>query len=116
MSLRTRQHGVVHVAWLLSLMLCLAALHAAAAGTVVSGTISGNDQGFLKGVSVRLEGSTTRDTVTDADGRFTFTDVAPGQYRFKAAAEGYLPVDQPMQVGTASVSVDLDMLKLPGVP
>lgn len=89
---------------------------AAAAGTVVSGTVSGSDQGPLKGASISLEGSAKRETVTDADGRFTFADVPAGQYRFRALAEGYLPADQTMQVGTASISVDVVLLKLPGVP
>ena len=88
----------------------------AAAGTVVSGTVSGSDQGPLKGASIVLEGSGKRETVTDADGRFTFSDVPAGQYRFKAMAEGYLPIDQPMQVGTASISVEIVLLKLPGIP
>ncbi|MFN7981935.1 MAG: carboxypeptidase-like regulatory domain-containing protein [Vicinamibacterales bacterium] len=89
---------------------------AAAAGTVVSGTVSGSDQGPLKGASISLDGSGKRETVTDADGRFTFADVPAGQYRFRALAEGYLPADQTMQVGTASISVDVVLLKLPGVP
>lgn len=89
---------------------------AGAAGTVVSGTVSGSDQGPLKGAAISLEGSSRRDTVTDADGRFTFADVPAGQYRFRALAEGYLPADQTMQVGTASISVDVVLLKLPGVP
>lgn len=98
---------------------CLAvatAAPAAAAGTVVSGTVSGSDRGPLTGASITLGGSSTRKTVTDADGRFTFADVTPGQYRFTAVAEGYLPADQSMQVGTASISVDVVLLKLPGVP
>jgi hypothetical protein len=88
----------------------------AAEGTVVSGTVSGSDQGFLKGASVVLEGARRRETVTDADGRFTFADVSAGQYRVKVTADAYLPIDQPMQVGTASISVDIVLLRLPGIP
>jgi hypothetical protein len=89
---------------------------AAAAGTVVSGTVSGSDQGFLTGATVTLEGPQRRDTQTDADGRFTFTDVARGRYRIRVAAEKYLPLEQPMDVGDASISVDIVLLRLPGIP
>ena len=102
-----------------SVVACLAATAGrvgAAAGTVVSGTVSGSDQGPLKGASITLTGSSARETMTDADGRFTFADVPAGQYRFRALAEGYLSADQSMQVGTASISVDVVLLKLPGVP
>lgn len=86
-----------------------------AAGTIVSGTVSGSDQGFLTGARVVVDGSVRREATTDADGRFTFTDVPTGRYRLVATAEGYLPLDRPMDVGTASVSVDILLLRLPGL-
>jgi hypothetical protein len=89
------------------------ALHAA--GTVVTGTVSGSDQGFLTGARVVVEASQRREATTDADGRFTFADIAPGRYRLLVTAEGYLPLDRPMDVGTASVSMDIVLLRLPGV-
>lgn len=88
----------------------------AAAGTVVSGTVSGSDEGFLTGATVTLEGPQRRETQTDADGRFTFTDVARGRYRVRVTADKYLPLEQPMEVGDASISVDIVLLRLPGVP
>ena len=89
---------------------------AAQKGTVVSGTVSGSDQGFLKGALLVLDGSGRRETHTDADGRFTFVDVTRGQYRFAVSAEGYLPLEQRMEVGTASVSLDVVLLHIPGLP
>lgn len=88
---------------------------AASAGVVVSGTVSGSDQGFLTGASVVIDGAQRRETHTDADGRFTFTDVPRGRHRFVASAEGYLPMDRPMDVGDASVSLDVVLLRLPGL-
>lgn len=88
---------------------------AALAGAVVSGTVSGSDQGFLSGASVVLDGSQHRETHTDADGRFTFVDVPRGRHRFVASADGYLPMDRNMDVGDASVSVDVVLLRLPGL-
>ena len=88
---------------------------AAAAGVVVSGTISGSDQGFLTGALVVLDGPARRETHSDADGRFTFVDVSRGRHRFVASADGYLPMDRPMDVGDVSVSLDVVLLRLPGL-
>ena len=112
------RHLVLRV--VVAAMLCagvavIAARAAALAGVVVSGTISGSDQGFLTGALVVLEGAQRRETHTDADGRFTFVDVPRGRHRFVASAEGYLPMDRPMDVGDVSVSLDVVLLRLPGL-
>lgn len=87
----------------------------AAAGVTFSGTVSGNDQGFLKGAMVSIEGPVKKEATTDADGRFSIVGVEAGKYQVQVMADGYLPVNQPMQVGTASVSVDILLLKLAGL-
>ena len=87
----------------------------AAAGVVVSGTVSGSDQGFLTGALVVLDGANRRETHTDADGRFTFVDVPRGTHRFVASADGYLPMDRPIEIGDVSVSLDVVLLRLPGL-
>lgn len=106
-------------AWLFLFALLLAVPGRAlrsAAGATVSGTVSGSDQGFLSGASVVIEVTPRRETRTDADGRFTLTDVPSGTHRFLVSAEGYLPLDRTIDVGSASISVDIVLLKLPGVP
>lgn len=86
------------------------------ASATVSGTVSGSDQGFLSGATVVIEASPRRQARTDVDGRFTLTDVPSGTHRFLVSAEGYLPLDRTIDVGSASISVDIMLLKLPGVP
>jgi iron complex outermembrane recepter protein len=95
-------------------LLSAATLSAFAAGTVISGTVSGSDQGFLTGASVVVDDG-ARKTMTDADGRFSFTDVPKGRHRLEVTAEGYLPLDRPLDVGDASISIDIMLLKLPGL-
>ncbi len=106
---------LVRACCLLGLVLYLGPGHATAAGTKVSGTVAGSDQGFLPDAAVVIDGSPRRETRTDADGRFTFSDVAPGRYRIIVSADGYLPIDRPMEVGTAPVSLDVVLLRLPGL-
>lgn len=85
------------------------------AGVVFSGTVSGNDQGFLPGASVVIDGPVHRETKTDADGRFTITEVPSGRYQLKVSADGYLGMERPMEVGTAAVSLDVQLLRLAGL-
>lgn len=100
---------------LLGFVVCLVSGLASAAGTTVSGTVSGSDQGFLPDAVVVIDGAARRETKTDADGRFTFSDVAPGRYRITVSAEAYLPIERQMEVGTAPVSMDVVLLRLPGL-
>lgn len=106
----------VRLGVLVVLLLACASRAMPAAGTSVSGTVSGTDQGFLTGASVAIEGSLHREAKTDADGRFTFTDMPRGRYRIVVSFEGYLPLDQPLDVGDASVSVDIVLLRIPSLP
>ena len=86
-----------------------------AAGVTVSGTVSGTDQGFLPGATVAIEGPEHRSTKTDADGRFAFAGVRKGRFQIAVSADGYLGIDRPMEVGEAPVSMDIVLLRLPGI-
>jgi len=109
-----RIHVAAIVVWIL---LCVSTMaFPAAAGVVVSGTVSGTDVGFLTGASVAIDGAVKRSVKTDADGRFTFNDVPSGQYRILVSADGYLPLDRPLDVHNASVSIDVVLLRIPSVP
>jgi len=105
--------------WLVGVVLLTATVRigvaAALAGVVFSGTVSGSDQGFITAATVVIDGPVHKETRTDADGRFTITDVTAGRYQLKVAADGYLGIERPMEVGTASVSVDIQLLRLAGL-
>ncbi|MEQ1730740.1 MAG: carboxypeptidase-like regulatory domain-containing protein [Vicinamibacterales bacterium] len=105
--------------WLVALVLMAAIVRTGAAaglaGIVFSGTVSGNDQGFITGATVVIDGPVHKETKTDADGRFTITDVPSGRYQLKVSADGYLGMERPMDVGSASVSVDIQLLRLAGL-
>jgi len=87
----------------------------AAAGQTVSGTVSGSDSGFLTGARVTLEGKTRHQATTDADGRFTLTSVPSGAYALTVMAPGHVPMENRMEVGDTSVSVDIVLLHIPGL-
>lgn len=61
-------------------------LTAVAAAATLSGTVRGADGSPIAGATVQLWDSSLSgvDTTSDADGTFTFTDVAPGSYRARA--------------------------------
>lgn len=105
--------------WLATMVLLAAIVQAAAAagmaGVVFSGTVSGNDQGFITGAAVVIDGTVHKETKTDADGRFTITDLPSGRYQLKVSADGYLGMERSMDVGSASVSVDIQLLRLAGL-
>lgn len=87
----------------------------ALAGAVVSGTVSGSDRDIVPGASVVIDGPEHREARTDADGRFTFTNVPRGRYRLVATDQPYLPLDRNLDVDDASVTVDIALLRLPGL-
>ena len=56
----------------------------------IFGTVEGNDNAVLPGVTVTLTGvGASQTTVTDAQGRFRFVNLSPGSYSLKAELSGY---------------------------
>lgn len=51
-------------------------------------------------------------TITAADGRFTLTDITPGNYRLECAFLGFQTLQAPVTVGTLSTYLDLGVLKM----
>ncbi|MEM1057151.1 MAG: TonB-dependent receptor [Bacteroidota bacterium] len=77
-----------HLAWLLLLVsIPLSAQTARLAGSVTDAA----DGTALPGVTLTLPGS-ERGTVSDLDGRFEITGLAPGTYTLRASSIGYAPL------------------------
>jgi hypothetical protein len=56
----------------------------------IFGTVVGNDNAVLPGVTVTLTGvGAAQNTVTDSQGRFRFVNLSPGNYSLKAELSGY---------------------------
>jgi hypothetical protein len=90
--------------------------------TVTTGEGSTNN---LAGITVKLTGpvpaSTSKSTVTNADGRYEFTHLAAGSYTTEASLEGFMPwtatvrlipgqasvLDAPLRISTVSERVEV---------
>jgi hypothetical protein len=90
--------------------------------TVTTGEGSTNN---LAGITVKLTGpahaSTSKSTVTDAEGRYEFSQLVPGSYTMEASLEGFKPwtatvmltpgqaavLDAPLQISTISEQVEV---------
>ncbi|HEX2449613.1 MAG TPA: TonB-dependent receptor [Gemmatimonadales bacterium] len=80
-------------------------LHAPAPQTV-SGTVTDTSGAPLTDARVTLI-ELARATTTDPEGRFSFTNVAPGAYRLSVSAIGFAPVIQRVTVGDSAVSLQI---------
>ena len=84
---------------------------------IVEGTVFVLDAGqpsYLPGAKVALKGSSNVETETDAEGKYRFSEVAPGEYTIEADISG-MHAQQTIIVGSdPSLKVSLEM-KLVGV-
>jgi iron complex outermembrane recepter protein len=55
----------------------------------VAGSVSDQTGGALVGVAVTVRGADVRELFTDAEGRFAFPDLRPGEYELTAALPGF---------------------------
>ena len=77
------------VSALLILVCLIATLGAAQDRGTIAGTITDDQGAVLPGVTVTLSGPDKRSTVTDAQGRFAFVGVLPGEYQLDAELSGF---------------------------
>jgi Carboxypeptidase regulatory-like domain len=103
---------------------------ASISGRVMVTTAQGSTNN-LAGITVKLTGpaseSTSRSTVTDAEGRYEFTRLAPGTYATEASLEGFKPwtatvtltpgqaatLDAPLEINTINEQVEVQGEALP---
>jgi iron complex outermembrane receptor protein len=79
----------------------------------VSGTVMDTTGGALPGTVVALEGPAgSRSAVTEADGTFTLSGLAPGTYRLTAALSGFTTHVQQVVVADAAVMLGTVTLQL----
>lgn len=64
----------------------------------------------LEATSGNLEDQSMTST---ANGRFTFPQIAPGEYRLKAQTSGFLPTEVPLVIRESSVSKDVQIRRFP---
>ena len=98
-----------------ALLICLL-LPLAASGQSVRGTVTDGGRKALDGVAVRLvhqETNRQRNALTDPQGEFTISNLAPGEYRIEAEREGY--ARQARQFGLSlNQDVRIEISLLPG--
>jgi hypothetical protein len=84
----------------------------------ILGTITDQAGGVLPGVAVTATSASTgaaRTTVTNAEGRFTITNLGPGEYRLRIELSGFAPADRQVTLGvgdTKPVHVALNVAGL----
>jgi len=79
-------------------------------GGTVSGTVLDEQGAVLPGVAVTLQGvDAKRESVTEADGRFRFLDLAPGPYTLTVALQGFSTIVNEAIVVSVGKTVDLPL-------
>ncbi|MDE3167180.1 MAG: carboxypeptidase regulatory-like domain-containing protein, partial [Acidobacteriota bacterium] len=76
----------------------------------VRGTLTDDSGAVVPAATITLNGAgPARTAQTQADGTYTFTGVAPGQYHLKTAFPGFAPVDQVVNVSAGAVTVQIQL-------
>jgi hypothetical protein len=79
-------------------------------GGTVSGTVLDEQGAVLPGVAVTLQGvDAKRESVTEADGRFRFLDLAPGPYTLTVVLQGFSTIVNEAIVVSVGKTVDLPL-------
>jgi len=85
-------------------------VYAQASSVRLSGRAVDRAGAALPGVTVNVSGAITRQAVTDADGEYVFTDLAPGGYTLTATLPGFQPSSRTIgAVAPGSFVVDFAM-------
>lgn len=94
-----------------SLCLCAAIVYGQSGGTI-SGRVAAADGTAQTGISIKLE-ETGQTTVTDAAGRFSFTNLAPGKYTLAVSGGGFLPQTREVEINAGqAATTDVQLEKI----
>src|SRR5436305_15352064 len=79
--------------------------------STIRGIMTDDSGAVVPAANVTLTGAGVNKTAqTQADGTYTFSGVAPGQYHVKVTFPGFAPVDKPVTVGAgANLSVPVQL-------
>jgi hypothetical protein len=79
-------------------------------GGTISGIVLDEQRAVLPGVAVTLQGvDATRESTTEADGRFRFLDLAPGPYKLTLALSGFSTIVHDEITVAVGKTVDLPL-------
>ncbi|MBK9241270.1 MAG: carboxypeptidase regulatory-like domain-containing protein [Acidobacteria bacterium] len=101
----------------LVLLFLVAAPGAQPSGTLVTGTVVDGALSPLAGASITLERQAVvvSRTTSDAEGRFTFQNVAPGDYRVRATHRSAPTLVREFRVAAGVAAVKLPLVMAPAV-
>ncbi|MBD3297107.1 MAG: hypothetical protein GF341_00475, partial [candidate division Zixibacteria bacterium] len=78
--------------------------------TTVSGLVTDQFKDVIVGATVELSGPDNRQTTTNANGGYTFTDVVEGDYTIDVSQSGYVPESKETTVAGSPVVVDFELI------
>jgi hypothetical protein len=77
-------------------------------GGAIKGVLTDDSGAVIPSAKVSLSGSgVTKAVVTQSDGSYTFTGLAPGQYTVRAVFPGFSPAERPVTVAGGTIQVPL---------
>jgi Ca-activated chloride channel family protein len=108
--MRNRMSAVVAVVYMLVVLVV-----AQSSRGRLTGIITDSSGGVLPGVTVTLTGVERRTNTTDARGEFTFVDLAPGSYEFRAELAGFATLARKVDI-TGQNTPRLNLRMVVGAP
>lgn len=97
------------------IFLSLVFLSGSLSGQSIKGKIySQNTRDALSGVSIRIEGASSKGTATDENGGFNFENIQPGKYTVKASYVGYETYQTTLILDNEGVNLEIFLISQSG--